>query len=212
MVILGNGPSLSEIPIDKLTAHPRVDLMSVNHPDARVWPTKYWAFCDMSQYRRHQEHWRTYGGTVITSAAVGNSKELTGDRPGVVYVRNLGGYNFSRDLIHGCYVGRSTVYANMQTALWMGYDKVYILGCDMGAAADGRMWYYGVNPDVPPDDRAKRFELDAKHYEYAADTLPAADRAKFAFCSSYNKWPFVDKFSRMDHEIAIDAILRAETR
>src|SRR5271166_950346 len=60
LVILGNGPSLTEVDTTQLNGLSRVHTLSVNHPDLRVWPTTYWAFCDMSQYNRHQEHWKNY--------------------------------------------------------------------------------------------------------------------------------------------------------
>jgi len=201
LVILGNGPSLAEVDVAKLRSSCRIDLMTVNHPDPRVWPTPYWVFCDLSQYHRHKHHWDTYQGTIITTTS------LKYDRPNAVKIRSKGGNGFSLDLLDCYYVGRSTIYANMQTAMWMDYDHVYILGCDMCSAPDGRVWSYGINPDVRPEQRVTRFENEAAFYDHASKTLPQGVRSRFTFCSSYNRWDFVDRFNRLPHESAVDVIL-----
>jgi hypothetical protein len=40
-----------------------------------------------------------------------------------------------------------------------------------------------------------------------ASKLPDSIRNKFYFCSSYNPWPFVNMFNKLDHKEAIDKIL-----
>lgn len=202
-MILGNGPSLSHVPIHALAGDRRIDTMSINHPDPRAWPTTYWAFCDLSQYNRHKQHWNEYQGKIITSSS------LQHDRPNAVKIRSLGGPGFSHDLLNGFYIGRSTVYANMQTALWMDYDKIFILGCDMAASPDGQTWFYGVNEDVKPENRVSRFEAEAAFYEKASQTLPPDIRNRFYFCSSWNPWSFVTRFNHLRHEDAMPVILGA---
>ena len=201
LIILGNGPSLSEIDTSPLNGLHRVDTLSINHPDLRIWPTTYWAFCDMSQYNRHQEYWTSFTGTILTGTFLPHNK------PNVVKFRPLGGEGFSLNLVDGYYVGRSTVYASMQTAAYMDYDMVFILGCDMAASTDGRLWFYGNNPDVPLNQRITRFDKEATFYEYAGNQLPQYIRDKFYFCSSYNPYSFPDQFHRMKHEDAIEYIL-----
>lgn len=209
-MILGNGPSLADIPIEPLKQHPQIDLLTVNHPDGRVWPTTYWVFCDLSQYRRHQEYWRNYKGIVVTSTTAGKTRDLVGNRESeVIYVRNLGGKGFSRQLPNGVFVGRSTVYASMQIALWCAYRKVYVLGCDMGAAADGRVWSYGLNPDASPQDRLRRFDLEAEFYDHAATLLDQTERARFQFASDLNRYQFTSKYGSglLSHVGIVERIL-----
>jgi hypothetical protein len=96
----------------------------------------------------------------------------------------------------------------MQTAFWMNYDKIYIFGCDMSKSADlKQLHFYGTNPDVKPSIRVQRFEREAEHYLVGAKQLTPQERKKFVFCSSYNKWPFVDHFEKLDHNIAVEHIL-----
>jgi len=202
LVIVGNGPSLSEVDLTPLKHLSVVDIMSINKPHPQLWPTAYWAFCDPSQYRRHTKEWSEYNdGVIINSMGIKEQKHNS------IRVRNLGGEGFSRDLLQGFYVGRSTVYANMQTAYWMDYQHVYIFACDMNPdGLDGKLWFYGVNPDVPPALRRTRFEAEARHYDVAATQLDEGERARYTFCSAYNPWPFVDWFNRMDHREAVALI------
>lgn len=200
LVIIANGPSINQVDIGKLRGLPRIDTMSINKPDPRIWPTTYWAFCDPSQYNAHVDLWNDYTGTIINSTGVSQQKENS------LQIRNIGGPGFSRDIVKGFHIGRSTTYANMQTALWMGYDKIYIFGVDM-CEVDGMLHFYGVNPAVAPDMRKSRFQKESEFYAQAAEWLEDEARSKFVFCSSYNPWGFVDKYCKLDHKIAIDHII-----
>ena len=100
----------------------------------------------------------------------------------------------------------SSVFAAMQVALWMGYDKIYIFGVDM-CAVNGKLHYYGVNPDVDQDRRKNKFGSEAEYYNHAAGILTNEEKSRFYFCSGYNKWPFAEKFNKLHHNDAIDAII-----
>jgi hypothetical protein len=203
LVIIANGPSVLEVDTTKLLANPRVDIMSINKPDLRVWPTKYWLFCDISQLKRHNDLWSRYNGYIF------NSTMIQETRPGTIHIKNIPGFGFSTDLASGFHIGRSSVYAAMQVALWLGYDKIYIFGIDMGAVTvDGKemLHFYGINQDCTPDSRKKRFIEEAKYYDEASRSLPADIRRKFYFCSSYNKFDFVNRFNKLDQHEAIKLI------
>lgn len=200
LVILACGPSVNEIPIEQLANNPKIDIMCINKPNNRVWPVRYWAFCDQTQYSRNIHHWEGFTGTII------NASSVRARHRHQVLIKNISGIGFSKDLVKGFYIGRSTTYANMQTALWMDYSKVYIFGCDM-AAVKGEMHCYGKNPDVSPENRLQRFKQEAESYEYATKVLTAEEREKFVFCSNYNTFSFIDSYQRLDHTIAVDTIL-----
>jgi hypothetical protein len=117
------------------------------------------------------------------------------------------GEGFSRDIVKGLHIGRSSVYASMQIALWMNYDHTFIFGCDMNPdGVNGQLHFYGVNPDVNPKNRADRFQLEAKYYESAAKVLTLEERSRFTFCSDYNPWSFVSEFNQASHK-DVDNIL-----
>lgn len=202
LVIIGNGPSLNEIDTSELKHLDNVDTMSINKPDARIWPTTHWAFFDQSQFRRHEDLWNGYNGMIFNSTGIKRQKQNS------MQIKNLGGKGFSRDLSRGLHIGRSSVYAAMQIGLWMNYHHVYILGCDMNAdGIDGKLHFYGVNPDVDPKVRKERFGKEAEYYDFAANVLQDEERKRFTFCSSYNKWGFVDRYNSIDHKNAIELII-----
>ena len=203
LVILGNGPSLLECDIGQLRVCKFVDVLTINKPDERVWPTKYWLFMDASQLQRHRAYWNTYDGIIFNSPMIQEVK------PRTIQIKSIPGSGFSLNLGDGLFIGQSSVYSSMQVANWLNYDRVYILGIDMCAVViDGKkmVHFFGANPDVMPEARIMRFDAEARYYETAGNTLPEEVRKKFYFCSAYNKYPFIDKFNRLDHKTAIQEI------
>jgi hypothetical protein len=202
LIMVACGPSILEADLPKLKGHQLIDIMSINKPDPRLYPTTYWAFCDQSQYVRNQALFEHYDGVLL------NAWSVRAKHKKQVLIKNRPGHGFSKDLSLGYHIGRSTTYANMQTALWMNYDKVFIFGCDMAQPANmQQLHFYGVNPDVQPEIRVKRFEKEAEHYHDGAQKMTQQERSKFVFCSAYNPWPFINFFQKMDHREAVDHIL-----
>jgi hypothetical protein len=200
LVIIGNGPSFKKAPLGKLKGYDQIDIMCINKPDDRVWPSDYWMFCDNSQYRRHIKLWNSYKGTII------NASSVTRTRKNAIRIKSLSGKGFSKNLLRGFHIGRSSTYAAMQLALWMGYDEIYIFGVDM-CAVDGKLYPWGSNPDVKDNTRKKRFKLEADYYDRAAKEMTEKVRKKFYFCSKYNPFPFVKKYNKLDETKAPGIIL-----
>jgi hypothetical protein len=213
LVILANGPSLAEIKTEKLCGQKSVDLFAINRPDKRVWPTKYWGFYDTVIYHRHLEEWQWYGGTVITSTSTLRYEKNVAYTPAnVVLVRRLDGMGFSRDLVTGFHLGRSSTYAALQTALYMNYDQVYILGHDMGTRPDGRMWFNNQAMDCNVQDRATRFDHEATFFDYAATQLNLDTRDRIIFSSNYNVWAFRNRFNNVDQDHVVEEVLAAAAK
>lgn len=202
LVIVGNGPSINECDLQKLRNVDKIDTMSINKPDERLWPTTYWCFFDGSQMKRHENLWTNYSGNIFNSIAIKKQKSTS------MQIKNLHGKGFSRDLAKGLYIGRSSVYAAMQIALWLSYEHVYIFGCDMNPdGLNGKLHFYGDNPDVEPQIRKNRFKDEAAHYDNAATILSPEERKRYTFCTEYNPWSFVKEFQQMSHKTVIDHIL-----
>lgn len=199
-VIVGNGPSHAEAPLDELLQLSNIDFISVNRPDDRLWPTAVWCFCDNSQLRRHRTLWNTYNGIMCNSSAI---KE---DKAGGMMMKSLSSKGFSLNLSKGVNIGRSSCYVAMQVALWLGYDHIYVFGVDMAPDSHGKLYPWGSNPDVPDSIRMKRFENEAKYFKWAADNLPDHVRTKYTFCTSYNKYDFIEQFEHIDHMDAVNII------
>lgn len=203
LIMVACGPSILEVDLPKLKEHPLIDLMSINRPDPRVHPTKYWVFCDQSQYVRNKEIFHAYKGTMI------NAWSVRARHPNQVLIRNKSGKGFSKDLSKGYYIGRSTTFANMQTAHWMNYDRVFIFGCDMcQPPGSDKLHFYGRNQDVDPQIRVKRFQKEAEHYMIGTKQLTLQERQKFVFCSAHNDWPFTEHYKKLDHKVAVEHILQ----
>lgn len=202
--ILGNGPSLADIDTAKLKNIESLYLCTVNVPDDRCWPTQYWSFYDRTQYHRHKEIYKTYSGILLNSTAI---KE-----PAVnsIKFRNIPGIGFSNDPSKGIYIGMSSVYATLQIAAYIGFNRIYVLGCDMNNTVDvGRTHFYGVNPDVNPNERKKRFEKEANWYNHMAEYLEPSIKNKIVFCSKgINPWPFVNSFNSVTPSETVDFITK----
>ncbi len=204
LVMVACGPSMREVgDLSLLGDHPKIDTMTINKPQPPLFPTTMWAFCDHTQYTRNQAAFEQYGGMVI------NSSSIKVHHPRQILIRARHGKGFSTDLTQGFYIGRSTTFANMQTALWMSYEKVFLFGVDMCEIKGMPLHSYGVNPDVSPNNRVQRFAAEAEHYHYAATSLSEQDRKRFYFCSTYNPWPFVSYFNRRDQKVVVPEILAA---
>ncbi len=203
LVIVANGPSIMEADLHKLKNLDLVDIMSINKPDSRLWPTTHWLFCDSSQFRRHHDLWADYNGYIFNSTAINQQKNNS------IQIKNIPKFGFSRDLIKGMHIGRSSVYAAMQVALWLGYHAVYIFGVDM-CEVNGKLHFYGVNPDVDQQRRKNKFSLEAEYYDYAAGALSEDEKSRFYFCSEYNKWPFVLKYNNMSQKAGVNHILESD--
>lgn len=203
LVMIAAGPSVNEVDFTPIKDNSKIDFMCINQPNQQVWPTKYWSFCDHTQYRRNQSIWEAYQGITI------NSTNVKATRSKQIMVKNRPGKGFCLDITHGYHIGRSSTYASMQVAYYMGYDRVYIFGVDMCAdPKTGALHYYGQNPDVSNVNRMSRFAAEAENYQWAGEHLPAETRGRFVFCSDWNPWPFVKLFASLDHKVAIEEILK----
>ncbi len=207
LIIVGNGPSITEADLGKLRNNPKIEIMTVNKPDHRVWPTTYWTFFDSSQLRRNEDLWNAYDGIVFNSTAIKRQKSSS------MQFKNVAGKGWSRDLTKGIHIGRSSVFASMQIGSWLNHEHVYVFGCDMDPnGLDGKLHFYGDNPDVDPEVRRSRFGKEAEYYDHAANLMSAEEKLRFTFCSDYNSWPFVQKFNHMSHKTAVDHILLHASR
>lgn len=201
LVMMACGPSILENDFSVIKNIDNVDIMVINKPLKSVWPPKYWAFCDNSQYIRNKDSFNQYNGLLI------NSSSIKARKPNQILITPKQTTGVSRNLHEGYVIGRSSVYANIQTAIWMNYDRIFVFGVDM-CAVNGKLHYYGVNPDVEEKTRLERFKGEANNYSIMAKKLPDKIRKKIYFCSKYNNWPFVYEFNKLDHIVALKEILQ----
>lgn len=203
LVILGNGPSLLQTDTSTLNSLPNVSLCTINVPDERCWPTPYWAFYDRIVLQNHKDLYYSYSGTIFNTTTINELNQNS------IKFRHIPGVGFSHDLVQGLCVGMSSVYATIQVGLYMGFDKIFILGCDMNPTVDkNRTHFYGKNKTVDTNDRLTRFEKECNWYDFMAEILPKDIRNRIIFCSKgINPWPFLNHFESITPEESFSAIL-----
>ena len=175
--------------------------MIINKPIPNIWPTKYWAFCDHTQYKRNTQTWDNYNGIIF------NSTNVKARKPNQIIINTKPGKGFSLDLTQGYHIGRSSTYAAMQIAHYLNHKQIYIFGLDMTKIGN-QLWHYGNNEDVTPENRLNRFAAEAEHYQWAAQNLPPEIKNKYTLCSNYNPWPFTQHYPKQNHTTAIQHILQ----
>ena len=201
LIMVAAGPSISEVDFDPIKNHLLIDFMCINKPLPSIWPSRYWAFCDNTQQRANLDTWNSYKGIII------NSPNVKARKTNQIVIRTRPGKGFNPDVTQGYHIGRSSTYAALQVVHYMSYKKVFLFGVDM-TDVDGKMHHYGQNPDCPNDRRKSRFPIEAQHYLWAGQHLPEESRKRFIFCSSYNPWPFLEYFKKLDHKEAVSEILK----
>lgn len=199
LIMIAAGPSVKEIDFSSIKEHSKIDFMCINKPLEDIWPVKFWAFCDHTQFLRNVSIWDRFEGIVI------NSANVQARRPRQYIIPSKPGKGFSLDASSGYHIGRSSTYANMQVAFYMNFNKIFICGIDM-AAVNNQMHFYGQNPDVSNDRRKERFATEAESYLWAGQNLSQNVKDRFTFCSTYNPWPFMDMFPRLDQKLMIDEV------
>lgn len=209
LVIVANGPSHYEAQLESLVGVPGIDMLTVNRPYQAIWPTKYWLFFDPSVRHQNMKTFCTYRGVVFTG---GGTRMDTGN---TIFLR--GAYRFGHDVNKGVMIrtekkaSATTTAAAIQLAAYMAYDRVFVVGADLGAGADGKLYPWGSNPVCRDEVRVKRFPDEGAVLDKCGEEL-AGNAARFTFCSSYaiaGGWPFLRWFNAIPHQNAAYAILKA---
>jgi hypothetical protein len=118
LVILATGPSVNEVAdLDRLRDHPRIDTLAVNRALPDLDPT-FLIFQDAEARMRLKDYLPSYGGIVLSALRASPPDQLN-----TVRFEARAGTGFSRELTQGVYCGKSTTYAAVQWALWMGQGR-----------------------------------------------------------------------------------------
>lgn len=109
LILIANGQSYLEAPLERLRRLRGIDFMCVNKPDDRIWPAEYWCMCDESQVEAYRNIWREYEGVVICGSGVSSNSRRTARLR-----MDRGQAGFQLDLTQTVPNGLSTTYVAMQ--------------------------------------------------------------------------------------------------
>ena len=129
-LIIGNGPSLAEIPNEFLASYPS---WGANRIYLKFTPT-YYSFVD-----------RLWVGNYIDDICklVCDEKFIRQEHahkvPGAHPIRQLGGYGFSFNPLLSVYGGHTITYVNLQLAFLWGFDEVGLIGVDHYYVPEGEL-------------------------------------------------------------------------
>jgi hypothetical protein len=122
-VIIGNGPSLNDVPLSFLRKYPtfgsnRIYLLK------RFTPTYYSVINPRVIVQYLEDIKRQKSETKFIRV------EYIASVPGSLPIRSLKSAAFSYDLIAGMYEGWTVTFVNLQIAYWMGFTRVLLVGLD----------------------------------------------------------------------------------
>ena len=163
IVLVGNGPSLSDIPDSFLEKYPTFGCNAV-HLRESFRPT-YYAMADDWVAGLWDRVYEVFGD--IPKFALDRSPSLqSGEWDVYPYHRRNGPVWLDPKMLYPHYLQepgiafRGIIHAMIQIALFMGYDKFYLVGCDN--TADGKHFYQEELNDCAVD-----FDI----WEWAFNTL-----------------------------------------
>ena len=209
LAILANGPSLNEAPIEELMDKPKIDLLTVNIPDERAWPTKFWMMTDMNIYYRCQNYFKEFKGFLLA-----NHIEKRSAPKNMIRLRIHRQRGFSRDLLWGVHQGVSTTYMAIQAALAMGFNRIFIFGLDMSEdKKTGEMYHYGENPFIKKDNRLERFDMDAEYWGRAVEEeMTEEEIERIYICSELNPYGFAEVIGKVSPKEGVEILLNGNSR
>lgn len=182
MIIVASGPSVKRANLEIVNELPNVDCLTVNRPDERVWPTKYWHFNDSPIWMKYKLF-----DNPKTQIIVSQSCRLSN---AIVLKHYPEGFGFSYDLAKGVVINKSSTYSALQIAAYMNYDRIVVLGCDQGLDHDGALYHNRHDFEFGGQEkRVDKFDFEAKRFEQ----LLNYDMSKFIFASDINQRNWFNK-------------------
>lgn len=174
--LIGNGPSLDRTPLDQLKDEYSIALNGINDIYSQTsWKPSYYVFLHEEFVKNYDEYLIKNINSGIECITLSQHKSKLGESKNVHYVKKkklkynsvVGGRNFHEldqeevlsmklrelyyfwpDDISKCVYTYHSMYAVIQIAIHMGFDEIYLLGCDLGYGThDPHMIFKsGLNP------------------------------------------------------------------
>jgi hypothetical protein len=142
MLVVGNGPSLNQTPLDEFAHVPAVGMNKIDllFPRTSWRPTIVLCINDVVV----QQHWRTWLQLDIPVMLSWKSRWFVPrkERDKFRYFLTTNSRVFSNDLTKGLGRAHSVTYAALQFAYWCGADPVIIFGVDHSFVQGGKADVY----------------------------------------------------------------------
>lgn len=154
MLIVGNGPSLNNSPLDDFAGIPAIGMNKIDLIFSRVEWRPSMILCINNLVIR--QHWKEFVQSEIPIYASWKGRWFVRRkfRDQINYFLTLQGPEFSTDLQHGAGTAATVTYAALQFAYYMGANPVILFGVDHNFAFDGK-----------PEEYAKRKGADINHFD-----------------------------------------------
>ncbi len=135
-LIIGNGPSLADVPNEFLAKYPT---FGSNRVYLKFTPD-YYSYLDKHFVGKNIEEIKK-----LDCKAKYIRREYASKVPGAIPMLQAGGLGFSFDPLDFVYGGYTITYTNLQLAYWHGFERVGLIGVDheYKDAGDPLTWHTG---------------------------------------------------------------------
>lgn len=169
LFIIGNGPSLNDTPLEDLSNEYTLAMNQINLIyDKTDWRPDYYVFTNTSTDKNlgaseHRlENARETIDSGITSFVLADGKRHFGEKSNITYIQKQINKDrqsavakegeqledvWSENPIKKAYSIGSTLYTATQIGVYMGFDEIYYVGCDLWEPRSFRLFYKGKSVD-----------------------------------------------------------------
>jgi hypothetical protein len=157
--VIGNGPSLRTSDLATLNELSGVTTIASNgiylSYSETDWRADYYSIADPLVWRKCQNDFKAYHDVVLTPKYLESKRDVDCS----MYYRHLGvvptseeqrgdqSY-FSADASAGLFCGGTVTYENLQMAVYLGLDPIYIIGCDHNYSGVGQSATENVSKEI----------------------------------------------------------------
>jgi hypothetical protein len=205
LLIVANGPSIPEHPwlVDYATRH---DTMLINRPLITGPCVRWWLAIDNEVLDQYAADMFAFAGTVLTTTETRPRAELQAKLRRFSAIPGPG-YSLTFKLPIHCW--RTSVYAAVQLGFALGYDRLFIFGCDQCQHPTTKALYPpGEKMLVPQNEewRIKRLATEADAMDRLVSVLPIRYTEALTLVSSYNPWPWATRIPRLPHHMPVSEL------
>jgi hypothetical protein len=208
VIIVGNGPSLSETPVEKLgEQYPTIATNFINKIyTSTSWRPTYYVLTRLLEENNYQDvrHIIAEDTTCFINIT---HRDTFGSESNIHYVNVVRGNDLMIDCLESpnypekqknrwsdniqknIHQYNTSIFPAYQIANYLGFDKIYLVGCDLGFDSTAhKLFRKGVDPAIISDPHNQRNQF-AKYYQYVRMSIQSNHKIK----SLVNGWYYFCK-------------------